>query len=774
MRLRRLSVVKDQGGKRQTVGPESLDVEKRSILDEYVSLSSSKGVVVGALIGEESWDVRPMILHSGNIFIVRVSDPQLVLHTEKYSSFLSFLGKCEEKSFLGEGASFGEDRGKIWVRRRFFDQLLESKESRKIDTRAQIDAIQNVIRIVKSLHQQELIHGHICPSNIVLIENKPSFIDFGFAVNTMSEKSSDIAPEIVTGEKPSPSCDVYGLGVTIKSLGIFASSKEIQETLDSMTDSEPSNRPTLSEVEEVFLPDAGEHYKQRVSSGRFIKSRQKKESLFSNIDQEIDEFDQGERSSEILPKPRHSISDPISFVLYGISIALLLVFLLWKGGILFDFETNNGGLGEDPILLENYWRSGQPSAMSQVARKAAVEGSDLAQSIIINSVKEGTAPTTVNTAILKTAFDPKWEVSLSRTDRTFVLRMALPDLVRGNAGQLPELNTLHPGVLFALISSLDVTTPGNQFSQVSLMKMAELPMPYGNAFARLSSLGVSNLEDPSAKALAHILKNDLSSFVLTTYFNPNEELAFSLSKLLILDSLSEFLPDLDKTLIDFLPKSGLKIAPIIGWFFTDSDLVGWDKISPRIKISISVGKLPDTGLMLEHYADLVQFPLLMVREGSLDKLKTYFAEQKTLKILEYIKRVPATKLTREQNVLFLLALHAPEDQAATIFTQWFNMNPDPDTVLSFLILRQQTNSIDPFSIHAARYLAHSQWNAPLAILKILAAHQEPLARTLAYMKLRPDKPQERAVLEASAKVEPNLRNRDLIKDRLKVTETGTQ
>ena len=68
-------------------------------------------------------------------------------------------------------------------------------------------------------------------------------------------------------------------------------------------------------------------------------------------------------------------------------------------------------------------------------------------------------------------------------------------------------------------------------------------------------------------------------------------------------------------------------------------------------------------------------------------------------------------------------------------------------VVLVLLARSNKDPWDLFYLEAARYLRKSQWNASTEMLQIMARHQEPLARSLAYAKLSTRDPAQKAILQ---------------------------
>lgn len=124
------------------------------------------------------------------------------------------------------------------------------------------DIVSQVADALMYMHENELIHCDLKPDNIVLIPNEKGvrksrvvkLLDFGLA-QRLGGASRDgifgtpnyLAPEIARQKKPSPSADIYSLGILLFELitGKVPWSGDINKVLRAHVHSPP---PTLSEV----------------------------------------------------------------------------------------------------------------------------------------------------------------------------------------------------------------------------------------------------------------------------------------------------------------------------------------------------------------------------------------------------------------------------------------------------------------------------------------------------------------------------------------------
>src|SRR5690606_20365690 len=101
---------------------ESLSEEQQLTARRYIGLARASGVMVGALVNAQRWDVRPLLLQQGQLFLLRFSDPALALKKSPYT----FLRATTERVQQSKGSfalhSCGEAEGQVWALRRYFQQ----------------------------------------------------------------------------------------------------------------------------------------------------------------------------------------------------------------------------------------------------------------------------------------------------------------------------------------------------------------------------------------------------------------------------------------------------------------------------------------------------------------------------------------------------------------------------------------------------------------------------------------------------------------------------
>src|SRR6188508_30737 len=128
---------------------------------------------------------------------------------------------------------FGEDPrlGAFMVMELLEGETLSSRlKEGRFSMRAACDVILQIAEALDYIHKRQIVHCDIKPDNILLVSTAPGerrrhhvkLLDFGLArLGSMTPRTSQVvdgtpeylAPERITGNSPTPSMDIYGLGV---------------------------------------------------------------------------------------------------------------------------------------------------------------------------------------------------------------------------------------------------------------------------------------------------------------------------------------------------------------------------------------------------------------------------------------------------------------------------------------------------------------------------------------------------------------------------------
>lgn len=684
-----------------TVGIESLTEDEKRIAEQYRKTAAPNSILVGLIRTDNPENPRVLVLEKGEMSLLRFSDPVLNLNPEKVSLLYAVLQRAQKKSSLTGITAVGKTNV-LWARRSHLPSVMTESDLTGL---SEADAIR-LVRAIGELHRSGVVHGHLSPSNlsktVPWIVLDPGFSGFGSGL-----ESEYLAPE----REVSVQGDIYSLGVILSKAKSIFKEKDKQFCIERMLRADPAERPTLEEVLESLA---------------------------------------GEKASFAPVK----ITDPKSKMpfLY-IVLGLLILGGIWFGKDFvlssyeseFDEETDYVGM----------LKSGQPSLIAEVAK--AAQKSSRAQQAIYKVIMEGFQHPKVNSNLVKLGFNEQWEAQLSKDDRAAIISLAFLPLLPSDALTVPKASSLHPSVVFSVLGSLDVESEGGHFLEVPPARLGSLPEPYGSAFASLSGLGVSSMEQGAARALVHILLGNVEPKVFSVFFDGYADLTTSLVRLRFL------LPFLDQKAIDVVwGELQMHATPVAGWFFI-SDLAGWSKVTPKSKLGIMAGLFPEN-IRLEQAIDLLQFPLSAVAEESLNFLLKRATNDLTKKSFQIL---PKLDLTREQSISLGNLLFLDSGQAAPFVKAWLETKPKPESALALLLARDVSGKDDSLTLALGQYLVRNEFSAGLKEYAKMITHPDPFIRTLGYLRLNPEDQKERSMLERVLPLEDDPKNKELIKERLK-------
>lgn len=773
---------------------ESLTPDQQLTAKRYIGLSQSAGIVVGALVKNASWDVRPLLLENGQLSLLRFSDPAIALNKSK----LSFLrASCDRLLANPESTgliTFGEIEGQVWIRRRYFQHTLADEEAAQQAVHP-LQISQKLIRAVSALHAGNSIHGHICPQNVSLDRQEVFIFDHSFSVSSLPhvEEIGSLAPELRNAAVPTFACDVFGLALVMRSLPSFALGAEQEQCLERMLMPEPGLRPSLEAVKEIFMPREATVAKPAVlthiiattgvTAGKLVQRTPIADSRSSvptaqpqgpriitpqlpavapNLVPEWKRNDPIENAPTIPAQPQAPQSGlPFSWILVGI--------LLLGGGVYAGKEY----LGSRHIdldssgALQDAWFSNTPSRMVVVAQ-AAVDGDSRAQVFITADAMKGNSRPLVRGSLIRNAFNAQWEGQLSDSDREIILRLALARLLKGQSIQLPPLSQAHPAIAFAIagdMPDLQSADGGRELSEVPLASLAALPQPYGVMFDQLEKTGVANLGVRAARGLSHILAGDASPESIAAYFSGIDSKDNARLRVAILFPLAQRVPKIQDLLYAGIESADGPLAPVVTWFSSE-DMAQWSQAPHAAHLSLILGELPSQDLTFEQYVDLLTFPDLQVREKAKVRLGEKFFDKKAAAMLQFLAST-GNHLNRFQVLTLLTALKMQGEASFALVGSLLDTKPSPLSILGLLLARAGYEKLDPINVELARYLTKTNVRLGIEDLQALSAHPEQLARAMAYARLDPSDPKQRQILENAAVVEPSERLRGQVKEKLK-------
>lgn len=825
---------------REVIAVDALSREQESAARKLISRAHTPGVFVGALVGDEAWDIRPLLLLNGKLSLLRFTNPGSALDRNKMNFIRSIYAQSSAQPEISRSASaVGEVDGQLWTLRRFHQNTLVNIETANVTNSLHpVHQAQRLIEVVSAIQASGIIHGHISLSNIGTDENQPMLLDFGFGI--LARKTENLAPEINAGLPPSLASDIFGLGQVLQALMKGETSSEIQKLLERMSSDEPTARPQISEVRKAFMiktstSTGGNQSADMMRGGKLLGSAdvlrkqiiqkqptprivhqgpalttpiqteviatairptaparirnhttllpipnlnlpikvdiltprekiRRKTSDRIRVEEDISTNKAGDKEQPREPASpsrvgQSSLFGPRGFLLITIFTALCSL-AVGLAIYLSDKRT------ADPMSGDYYafWISGQPSLQDKVVEAAVVKDSVDAQNAILRALSEGNNPTRVRKELLRIGFSQTWSKDFSPNDKKILLALSIEGLNPGILSALPPITNAHPGVILALASQLEntISTLGNQ----PLSIYSGLPSPFREAFAALAALGSKTIGEPTARGLARIVGGDFSKESFRLFIGEN-----GAGKSIVLNVLAtHFGPEYSVKLLNGLSLLGTGAIPELDWF-TESKAVDWSTVSAETRIAIAAGSTDFSKLTIEYKLDLLSSSLAKTRDAAVKVISDELGPNSNM-VLKVLMGED-NGLTRSQMVTLLSALFYTGEGSKRFILEWFHSQPDPQTVLNLLMVRNTRELSDFFNLQAARYLANKEWQADFGTLKQMSVHHEPVARALAYSKMDPTKREHLLFLRRMSNIEPSDTVRKGILEKVKPFESKT-
>ncbi len=246
--------------------------------------------VIGVMQAWRSWDVRPVVMLSGekSPSVIRFLGPEVTLSVTMSARIQDLYERLTRHTKItSEILGWGVLEGQLWYRREIVDMTLAEivKGIQPSHFSDVITLAKGLVTELRSWQELGLTHGHLTPQNIRVSQNgKVSFLDSGTALaivqaaNWLQMESfpegydrASFAPESITSESLILSTDIYGLGLIFgemfdaleKQFRIQPSNQQnirnrphlltsIQSLRRKMLDSDPKRRPQLDEVSRLL------------------------------------------------------------------------------------------------------------------------------------------------------------------------------------------------------------------------------------------------------------------------------------------------------------------------------------------------------------------------------------------------------------------------------------------------------------------------------------------------------------------------------------------
>lgn len=755
------------------VSPDALSDSERAIFEIYARSFPASAVCVNVLIGDSPWDIRPLVLSKGRVWLYRFSrsfdDTTREALIAEIQGFTVIPGWDTKVAAVA-----GSDRFLLirpYVQSTLKDLLLRGELP---VGHAQLPLAIQIIEQVRALGQRNLVHGHIALSNITVVEDRVIFLDprIGSLNGTTDEY---LAPELRPEDEPRHTADLYGLGRTLKVILGDALTASQRAFVDQLLLPSPRQRPSLDSLEGAFFHDteSATHDKRsavagtgRVLGGRTAVDRQKRSRTAE---------DSSASSADRRPTSLNFGSAKTRFMMLGVVAGtLLLVLLRYRApSIYFTFAryVPLPASTENPEL-EADWASGDRVRMRRVARAAVVDRDPAAQNAIIENILDGQNPPGIPVVLLRTGLNPLWRDQLSHADQDTILALTLAPLLPEGPKDSRRFGDLAAPIILAIACHMSPTHSNKELDEVSLTTMEELPDPVGPAFRHLRESGVEKLSAPEAIGLSSIACGQFSAAALDAYFGKESDTKTVLGRVANAFPLLSSNEESAQQMLASLRDKGGDISTVLGWFDID-DLARWSTVPSFEKLALLLEQLPVRQLSLSQYSDLLTFPLAKVREQAAEVLVSRFFKTDDRNLFALLSGERAG-LSREQTLALVAALSLSPEKRVPFVAAWFETKPAPDAVVLILLARAHSDSTDILNLEAARYMRKNEWRSSLDILQLMVRHPEPLARSMAYSKLNPQIPNERAVLQDSLTREKDGALRRVVLLRLGMPGEGSE
>jgi hypothetical protein len=752
------------------VSPEALTDQQRSILSGYSRFFPAGAVCVNVMLGDEPWDLRPLLLSLGKVSIARFSISLNEATARSIASELegfSVLCNAEQRVQLLPG------EGRFMLLRPYFAETLKDQleKGALVAERHRSDLVQSLIRQVGDLSRRNIVHGHISPSNIIREGSNVWIVDP--IVGALHQTAdSYLAPETSLGRAPEVVSDLYGLGRTIEILMGESLSARQRAVVEQLLLPTPRQRPPLEEVAVVFGVGSSVKTKMAASaenrSGKSVTSagRLLKPGAASNVAPIADDSQDlsALAGSQIVPKKSGSLLPTL--IIGGVALIGGVWILKDRYPALYFELTSRFPMlaAQHSAQYEEDWASGDRSRMAVVGRAGVIRREPAAINTIVNDLIAGENPDGVHGSLMRVALSDEWRGELTPADKHAALVFALEGLVPEGRAQLPTVAGLHPGVVLAVLGQTPIKSIPIEFRQLSIDTLTRLPAPFGDLFSQVKAMGVKQLGDALVVGLAQIITGNANSQALEGFLGSDSQAAMVLAKVSLIFPIVSANDSAASELLAVLGERDGEITTLVHWFDL-VDVAGWGSAKAADKISLILGNLPQSQLSVAQLGDLLTFPVDKVRSQAALKLREVFPGPEGERLLITLA-TPAVSLTREQKIALISALALAPVARTPFISAWFNLAPSADAVLLILLARSNVDSQDVFNLEASRYLRRTTWSANLDILKLLASHPEPLARVLAYGRLDPSVDEGRSVLLERQRLEKDASCLKALKDRV--------
>jgi serine/threonine protein kinase len=733
--------------------------------------------------------IRPVIVTESmpEPCIVRFVGREIRSSTHLLARQQDYLMRLSESDFSNQ-FDWGGKSESLWFSRPIYRSNLSDLLIELIQLQPQQAAklIQNLVKAVDALHRQGVVHGHICLSNIAILETTSDplavtlvdagtgLISFQAGFNREHYRIDEFGPEVTRGDQSVFSTDLFGIGVVIRTIlsRVDQTSRDYDQIAPllissrRLSNNDPLERGSLREI----LTDVGNVFKALSAVGTTTVAEDSTESRPRLEQGKILTRDSFRKDVVVDPRaiaiapvrnqPIHVPFDPTGTYATpvrdetpkpsprtnddSLSTRFWLILLLALAAI-FYYRVQPAPLEEPAqIAVSNNeqnsyvaaWSSFIPSRMLEVAERAVSSAPEhaatrkIAESVIVTSVRAGDIPLTgVNSVLIRVAFNEAWELELNADDRRAALALGLGGLLKGKfPTDLKSLDSIHPGVLFALVATIrDSESAREHLSEIPALILTKLPVPYGTAFKRL----IDNQRDltfgnPAIELLARIgvrgpELDELSRFLATDSEVRAQALAIMLSRS---NELSE------KAINIFLNQPTQLAAAQWARAFKINE---WAELTPTQRLMVIAGMTPTISLSADRLGRLLGHPSPSIRAFAAGQLKSlvHFEHPGAVSVLEQVSQ-DGSLLTPEQLVGLarILAMKKPYD--LEFLNRWIASNPNPSILGAMLLATTEGKIQTTLDTVLVAGLQRSNWTPGIDDLRRLSKHANRNARLFAY------------------------------------------
>jgi len=422
-------------------------------------------------------------------------------------------------------------------------------------------------------------------------------------------------------------------------------------------------------------------------------------------------------------------------------------------------------------VFKQEWNSRIPSRMRPVALAAVSRdrNSSAAESVILASIRTTDLSSAgINLGLLRNAFDDRWEMELGPEDRRAALALGLGTLLKQEdfPRDLPSLDQLHPGVLFALTASVSKASTANFLAGIPAERLVQLPPPYGPAFHELvEAHPMLRCADESVQRLARLAANGVDLDEVALFLK--EEVPVRLRALAILYSHDN---SRAKVLLDILVKdTNANIdSDYIKWgkaFGIDQ----WNELEPGDRLFVLAGIQPAAAVAPANLGKLLAHPEPRLRAYAIHHAMSAVRMEHpgALEVLRVLEREP-TLLNPTQTVDLLKFLVSPGGQSLEAVRAWLQTNPPLQILEPLLVSSASAKKGTLLDTAIAVYLKGKSWKPKMDVLKKLTAHPDAYTRLFAYneLYLMQDRETAREILAEAQKGETEKENQQQLAQML--------